>query len=112
MEVYEPQVCIFSSSLQYLEKPYEVLTDLFQYDIPHILVDRIAFLDTPNDRITIQKVPPAYYDASYPCWFLGKQKFLAFMSTHYSLLENFKNEIHLQLGLQQLRYEGMWFKKK
>ena len=110
MEVYEPQVCIFSSSLQYLEKPYQVLKDLFQYNIQHILLDRIAFIDAPNDRLTIQKVPPVYYDASYPCWFLSKEKFLSFMSTHYSLVENFKNEIFLQLGLQQLRYEGLWFR--
>jgi len=111
LENYEPQVCIFSSSLQYMQKPYEVLEKIFQFDIPYILLDRIAFMYNGKDRLTIQKVPPAYYDASYPCWFLSKEKFLSFMSSHYSLVRDFKNEIYLQLGLQQLRYEGMWFQK-
>jgi putative methyltransferase (TIGR04325 family) len=112
LEIYEPQLCIFASSLQYLEKPYEVMENFFQYDIPNIILDRIAFIDEKKDRLTIQKVPPAYYEASYPCWFLSKSKFLSFMSTHYSLIAEFKNEVYLQLGLQHLRYEGMWFEKK
>ena len=110
--MYEPQVCVFCSSIQYLERPYQVLEDIFQYNIPYIILDRTAFIDEKKDRLTIQKVPPAYYIASYPCWFLSKSKFLSFMSTHYSLIEEFKNEIYLQLGLQHLRYEGMWFQKK
>jgi len=110
-ENYEPQVCLFSSSLQYLDKPYDVLENIFRYEIPYIVLDRIAFLNNGKDRLTIQKVPPAYYDASYPCWFLSKSKFLSFMSSRYLLVDEFKNEIYLQLGLQQLRYEGMWFKK-
>ena len=88
------------------------MENIFQYNIHNIILDRIAFIDKKKDRITIQKVPPAYYDASYPCWFLSKSKFLSFMSTRYSLIAEFKNEIYLQLGLQHLRYEGMWFQKK
>ena len=68
--------------------------------------------DFRSDRLTIQKVPPAYYDASYPCWFLSRAKFLNFMFSHYELKGEFKNEIYLQLGLEQLRYEGMWFERR
>jgi len=112
MENYEPDIVLFSSSLQYLPDPFNVLKDLFQYEIPYFFVDRIAFLERETDRLTIQKVPPAYYEASYPCWFFSKSKFLNFMSDHYELVEEFKEEIFLQLGLQQVRYEGMWFEKK
>jgi putative methyltransferase (TIGR04325 family) len=112
MEVYEPTIVLFTSSLQYLEKPFEVIEDILKYEIPYLMIDRTAFIEAEEDRLTIQKVPPAYYDASYPCWFFSKQKFLRFMSSHYTLLGEFKDEMYLQLGLQQLRYEGMWFERK
>ena len=112
LEVYEPTLILFSSSLQYIPDPYKVIEELFKYEIPYFLLDRTAFVEQQTDRLTIQKVPPAYYDASYPCWFLSRPKFLNFMSSHYGLKGEFKNEIYLQLGLEQLRYEGMWFERR
>jgi putative methyltransferase (TIGR04325 family) len=112
LEAYEPTVVLFSSSLQYLAAPYKVIEGLFQFGISYFILDRTAFLNEADDRLTIQKVPPAYYVASYPCWFFSKSKFLQFMSSHYTLLGEFKDEMYLQLGLKQLRYEGMWFEWK
>jgi putative methyltransferase (TIGR04325 family) len=112
LEVYEPTLILFSSSLQYIPDPYKAIEELFKYEIPYFLLDRTAFVEQETDRLTIQKVPPAYYDASYPCWFLSRPKFLNFMSPHYELKGEFKNEIYLQLGLEHLRYEGMWFERR
>src|SRR4030095_2271417 len=112
MEEYEPNLVLFSSSLQYLPDPYKTLENLFNFEIPYFLIDRTAFIEKDSDRLTVQKVPPAYYDASYPCWFLSKSKFLRFMTQHYLLLGEYQTEIYLQLGLEHLRYEGMWFEWK
>lgn len=81
-------VILISSVLQYLEKPYELLDTIKQTGIKYILVDRTPFV-SGKDRVTIQKVNPAIYKASYPCWFFNKQKFLSFMSTNYDLILEF-----------------------
>ena len=109
---YKPNIVLFESSLQYFPDPYATVQNLMQYNIPFFFIDRIAFSPDANDRLTIQKVPPAFYDASYPCWFPSKEKFMQLMSKQYSLLGSFKSGFTLQLGLQELDYEGMWFELK
>ncbi len=72
-----PKVVVFSSVLPYLENPYEVLERIAESGIPHIYVDRTPVLlsDGP-DRLTVQTVPPAVYDASYPAWFFNRERTL------------------------------------
>lgn len=109
---YGPHIVLFESSLQYFPDPYATVQELMPYRIPFIFIDRIAFSPDDNDRLTVQKVPPAFYDASYPCWFPSKEKFMQMMSGKYKLLGNFKSGFQLQLGLQELEYEGLWFEMK
>jgi putative methyltransferase (TIGR04325 family) len=73
-----PDAILFSSSLQYLEKPYAVLEKIKSLGFEFILFDRTPLLDKGGDRITVQKVPPAIYEASYPAWFFNRGKFLDF----------------------------------
>ncbi|NOU19897.1 MAG: methyltransferase, TIGR04325 family [Bacteroidales bacterium] len=84
----EVDVVLLSSVLQYIEKPYELLELLKVKRIPYILFDRTQFL-RGDDRITIQKVNPAIYKASYPCWFFNKQKLLSFLESEYELIIEF-----------------------
>ena len=42
-----------------------------------------------RDRLTVQKVPPEIYSASYPCWFFDKKKFHAFFRDKYSVAATF-----------------------
>ena len=109
---YKPQVVLFESSLQYLPDPYVTVRGLMQYNIPFFLIDRIAFSPDGNDRLTIQKVPPAFYDASYPCWFPSRERFMDMMKEQYKLVGTFKGEYTFQLGLKEVEYEGMWFEIK
>src|SRR3990172_934262 len=85
-----PNAILFSSVLQYLEKPYAVLDKVQSLGFEFILIDRTPFLEKGGDRITVQKVPPEIYPASYPCWFLSHEKFLDAMNVHYSLLAEFE----------------------
>lgn len=109
VQAYRPHIVLFESSLQYFPDPYAAVQDLMKYNIPFFFIDRIAFSPSDKDRLTIQKVPPAFYDASYPCWFPSKSKFMNLMNSRYSLLGSFESGFTLQLGLQEVKYEGAWF---
>jgi len=108
----KPQLLMFSSSLQYMEKPYELLTEVKQSAIEYLLIDRTAFIEEPEDRLTIQKVPPAFYEASYPCWFFSQQKMTAFLQDTFELVLGFESGQKVTLGLEELDYTGSLWRRK
>ena len=81
-------VVLFSSVLQYLENPYELLEEIKSGNFDYVIIDRTPFVKG-EDRITVQKVSPKIYKAKYPCWFFNKNKFLDFMSPSYELILEF-----------------------
>ena len=52
----------------------------------HVLIDRTGFVSGAADRLTVQRVPPAIYDASYPCWFFAREKLLAPFAADYRVV--------------------------
>jgi putative methyltransferase (TIGR04325 family) len=85
-----PDIILLSSTIQYLEKPYQKLSELIKLKPPYILFDTTPFMNTKKDIITIQKVPPQIYDASYPLWILSKNKFISFLADRkYKMLTDF-----------------------
>lgn len=86
----KPNVLIASSVLPYLERPYDIVHSFIESEIPWIIIDRTPFvLNGRRDRLSVQKVPPSMYDASYPAWFLDKNKFLKNFEQKYSLIAEF-----------------------
>lgn len=81
---------LFSSSLQYLEKPYAVLEKVLSLGFRFLLFDRTPLIDRGEDRVTVQKVPPSIYNASYPAWFFSRGKFLSFLSGEFQLVAEFE----------------------
>ena len=79
IEATQPNVVLFGSVLEYLPRPFEVLEHVCSSGVRSIVIDRTAFLAGNRDRLTVQKVCPSIYDASYPAWFLSLSKFKAFM---------------------------------
>lgn len=75
IEEAQPNVVLFGSVLEYLPRPFEVLEEVCSSGIRSIIIDRTAFLAGNRDRLTVQKVSPSIYDASYPAWFLSLPKF-------------------------------------
>jgi putative methyltransferase (TIGR04325 family) len=84
-----PNTILFSSVIQYLEKPYSLLKRVKSMNFEFILFDRTSFVLTGRDRLTVQKVPTEIYSASYPCWFFDKKKFHAFFRDKYSVAATF-----------------------
>ena len=68
----QPGVLLLSGVLQYLPDPYSALEQLLSHRLPHVIVDRTAFLASGRDRLTVQTVPDNIYPASYPAWFLSE----------------------------------------
>lgn len=85
LKSFNINVVLLSSVIQYLEKPYYLLDQLNSLRIKFILIDRTPFI-SGKDRITIQKVMPGIYKASYPCWFFNKEKFVNHFRAEYKLI--------------------------
>ena len=102
-----PDILIISCTLPYLEKPYDFIKELFQYNIPYLLIDNTFFNYKAEDRITIQKIHPAIYPASYPSWFLDYEKVKEMINQKYSIFEEYQNELSIYLDGQKIQYRGM-----
>lgn len=88
LEVVRPDVILLSSVVQYLQDPHQFLISLAELKIPYLLFDRTAFIREGDDRLTVQRVPPEIYDASYPSWFFNEERFLQHFK-QYTILADF-----------------------
>lgn len=104
-----PKAIILSSVLQYLEHPYGLLEDVFSLGFEVIIIDRTPFLKKGSDRITVQKVPPEIYEASYPAWFFSEEKFLRHFSGKYELIADFDSLD--RADIPSSRFRGFIFKR-
>jgi putative methyltransferase (TIGR04325 family) len=92
-----------------LESPYDVLLGIIEMGFEFFIFDRTCFNMENRDRITLQVVPENIYNASYPAWFLDKERFFNLFKKQYSLVESFEchneklridgKESGLQLGM-------------
>jgi hypothetical protein len=73
---FEGPTVLLKSVIQYLEKPYEWVKKFNSHKFPNAILDQNLFCEVENDNLTVQNVPEAIYNASYPCRFLGVSKFL------------------------------------
>lgn len=99
-------VLLLSCVLPYIEKPYALLSKLVAARIPYIIVENTYFNPEPANRLTIQKVPPVYYDAAYPAWFLNYRQVTETFAGAYRLVNEYANEQILYLDGQLLQYKG------
>ncbi len=80
----EVDLLILSSVLQYIREPFLLLNKLLASKPSGVFIDRTPFVKG-DDRITIQKVHPKIYKASYPCWFFNEMKFRNYFNKEYSV---------------------------
>lgn len=92
-------VVFLSSVLQYLVAPAHMLSELSKIKADYILIDRTPFIESPNDRLTVQSVPESIYKASYPAWFFSQLKFYTLINTiGYQIIEEFDCDDDVGLG--------------
>lgn len=107
-----PDIVVLSCVLPYLEKPYEVLQKLMDFNIPYILIDNTYFNYEDRDRICIHRVSPDIYDASYPCWMLNYSHVKGELTRNYHLISEHDNEFSISLDGRNIRYRGLFLKKQ
>ncbi len=107
-----PTVAVMSSVVQYVEFPYELLDQIVKSRVPFIIFDRTSFSNCSSDILSIQKVNPSIYKASYPAWFLDKEKFINKMCESYDLVETFNslsNPITVLDKKKKIHFEELGF---
>ncbi|WP_212717964.1 methyltransferase, TIGR04325 family [Synechocystis sp. PCC 7338] len=106
----KPNVILLSGVIQCLEKPYEFIETLInKHKFSYILIDRLALINGYDDRLTIQKIPPEIYNASYPSWFFSEAKFLDYFQEKYDLIFEFQGDDKVNILSE---FKGFIFKKK
>lgn len=111
----KPDVVILSSSLQYLETPYQTLEKIVSTGVKYILINKTPFSEKTYDIVTVQKIPSHIYAASYPSWIFSLSKFFDFMaSKKYRLLSEIgsRNDSLLTLKSTDVVWKDLLFQKK
>jgi len=84
-----PDLVLISSSLQYVEKPFEILQLVADARVEMIVFDRTLFSTATNDFATRQTVPDNIFPATIPAWIFSEKKFCSFMESSYKLVSRF-----------------------
>jgi len=64
------------------------------------------FNNNGKDRLMIQKVNPAIYPASYPCWILDYEKVQDIVKTRYQVNFEHINDNKIELDGKFVNYKG------
>jgi putative methyltransferase (TIGR04325 family) len=95
-----PNVLLLGSVLQYMEKPYELLSNLLSHNYEYVIIDRTPFENTDTHRITVQKVHPGIYEASYPSHLFSETEFLNYLnSSRYQVVSSYSPDKEVIEGL-------------
>lgn len=101
-----PNVVVFSSVLQYLEHPYDLLFKILKLSGICVIIDRTPYWNGDKDRLCVQTVPADIYPASYPSWIFSKPQFHAHLSENWQIMATFNNPDKLT-GPVDFFYQGV-----
>ncbi len=105
----QPRAILLSSVISYMEEPYDLLVEIERYGFQYIIFDRTPFVRQGDERLTIQRVSPSIYKASYPAWFFNEKKFLHIFSNTYNLIAEFAASDKANIPCV---FKGFIFKRK
>ncbi|MFT3780853.1 MAG: methyltransferase, TIGR04325 family [Nibricoccus sp.] len=89
----KPDTLLLSSVLQYLESSCELLDRLIAMKFRVVIIGDTPCWKGERDRITVQKVPPSIYSASYPSWVFREESLIDRMKGEYDLVGSFCNDV-------------------
>lgn len=75
MAARRPNLLLLSGVLQCLPEPWSFFQDVTAREFETIVIDRTPFIDSDQDRLTVEIVSPRIYPASYPAWFFSRRHF-------------------------------------
>lgn len=80
-----PDVVLCVSVLQFIEQPLAILRQLVAAQGRHLVIERTPFAVSGRRELTVQRMPPTLYRASYPSWLLSEDELLQFVADSYEL---------------------------
>jgi len=101
-----PDILLLGCVIPYLDDPYAMIRSFCGKKIPYIIIENTYFNDEAVDRLTVQKVPPVYYEASYPAWFLDYGKVKKEFAPNYDIITEYQNEQALYFYGRRISYQG------
>ena len=90
----KPDTLLLLSVIQYIENPYEFVTQVLRDQFKYVIIDRTPFISDGDDMLTVHRVSPSIYRASIPTWLLSEGKFRSFMAEKYELVADFNSFSH------------------
>jgi len=113
MSKLKPNILLILGTIEYIEKPFELLEKLLSYNFEYIVFDRTPFINADRDILTLQVVPPKTYEASYPCWMFNETKFLKCFRDYYNLIYKFESGFErIQIGKYNAIHKGFLLREK
>jgi putative methyltransferase (TIGR04325 family) len=108
-----PDLALLSGVVQYVPDPFALIARIKALQPALIVIDRALILESAASRLTVQTVPPAIYDASYPCWILNRAEVLEAFAGDYRKLIDFAAHggATVDLGDAQASYGGWLFER-
>ena len=104
------QSLILSGVLQYLPDPHDMLRSLLQNFWQGVILDRTALVSTrSSDRLTVQRVPPEIYSATYPAWFFCPGSLEKHFQERFSETARWICDDLYSLDQDQTSFEGRLF---
>lgn len=82
-----PDVLMLGSVLHYLEEPAAVVRNMVRNNFDIIIIETTPVVDDDRTHITVQRVPPHIYEASYPCYLFNQKEMLSWFSGYKVKLE-------------------------
>lgn len=99
-----------SGSIQYQRDPYACIAELQDLSSAWLIIDRMALVDTPRDRLTVQDTT-GVYDARFPAWFLSRERIDAALAG-WELLLNWVLDEHWNLDGEPIPHRGYLFRRE
>lgn len=107
---FKPSMIVLGSVIQFIEKPFELISDICSLSVKLIYIDRLFYSKTiTKPELFVQKVPSYIYLGSYPCWVFPQNYIIKQIeSFNYKcistfecgdILSNFESNGHIILNL-------------
>lgn len=70
---------MFSGSLEYLERPHDVLAEIGAFGCKYLIVDALHTADGNDDQVKVQRIKPPFYSAKLAVRFFAKEKLVNYL---------------------------------
>jgi putative methyltransferase (TIGR04325 family) len=88
-----PSLALFSSSLQYLKNPFDILNQISESSVQTLVIDRVPIFVNDSSCLSVQYVPDWIYNSriSYPSHIFNLKEISNFLKDKWNLISEFRS---------------------